>query len=82
MVGLVSDVPVGNNMYLQDAQDIISDTGVGYINLRAWEGFTDSLSCVGTPTTYFVDSNGKILGDPILGARVSEYESRLDEYLK
>ena len=82
VVGLVVDVPVGNNMYLQDAQDIISDTGVSYINLRAWEGFTDSLSCVGTPTTYFVDSNGKILGDPILGARVSEYESRLDEYLK
>ena len=81
VVGLVEDVPVGNNAYLEDAKSIVEDTGVTYINLRAWDGFDDVMSAVGTPTTYFVDSNGKLIGEPILGASPKKYKEAMEKYL-
>jgi len=81
IVGLVDDVPVDNNAYLKEAQSIVKDTGVTYVNLRAWDGYEEVLSSVGTPTTYFVDSQGKLIGDPILGANVEKYKEKMEEYL-
>ena len=81
IVGLVDDVPVDNNAYLKEAQAIVKDTGVTYTNLRAWEGYEDVLSSVGTPTTYFVDSQGKLIGEPILGANLNKYKEKMEEYL-
>ena len=81
VVGLVDDVPVDNNAYLKEAQTIVKDTGVTYVNLRAWDGYQDVLSSVGTPTTYFVDSQGKIIGEPILGASVNKYKEQMEKYL-
>ncbi|MBQ9642516.1 MAG: TlpA family protein disulfide reductase [Lachnospiraceae bacterium] len=81
IVGLVNDVWVNNSKYLGEARDILSDTGVTYTNLCAWEGYNDVLPVVGTPTTYFVDSQGKLIGDPILGADPAKYVERMEEYL-
>ena len=81
IIGLVSDVPVDNSLYLQEAQAIVKDTGVTYPNLRAWKGYEDVLDSVGTPTTYFVDSQGKLVGEPILGAHVEKYKERMEQYL-
>lgn len=81
IVGLVDDLPVDNNAYLKEAQAIVKDTGVTYINLRAWDGYEDVLSSVGTPTTYFVDSQGKLIGEPILGANLNKYKEKMEEYL-
>lgn len=81
VVGLVDDVPLGNNAYLAEAQDIVKETGVTYINLRAWDGFDDVMSTVGTPTSYFVDSKGKIVGTPVLGANLKQYKEKMEEYL-
>ena len=81
IVGLVDDVWVSNMKYLDEAQEIVRDTGVTYTNLCAWDGYDEVLSSVGTPTTYFVDSNGKIIGDPILGASPAKYKERMEEYL-
>ena len=81
VVGLVSDVPVDNNMYLQEAQAIVKDTGVTFLNLKAWEGFENDLEAVGTPTTYFVDSHGKLVGTPILGAHVDKYKEQMEKLL-
>ncbi|MBP3217251.1 MAG: TlpA family protein disulfide reductase [Lachnospiraceae bacterium] len=81
IVGLVNDVWVNNSKYLGEARDILSDTGVTYTNLCAWEGCNDVLPVVGTPTTYFVDSQGKLIGDPILGADPAKYVEKMEEYL-
>ena len=81
IVGLVSDVPLDNSKYLQEAKEIVKDTGATYLNLRTWDGWDDVMSAVGTPTTYFVDSNGKLIGDPILGAHTKEYKERMEECL-
>ena len=81
IVGLVDDVWVNNTKYLDEARAIVQDTGVTYLNLCAWEGYDDVLNSVATPTTYFVDSQGRILGDPIMGAAPFEYRTRMEEYL-
>ncbi|MBQ8665800.1 MAG: TlpA family protein disulfide reductase [Lachnospiraceae bacterium] len=82
VVGLVVDVTEGNDSKLSEANDIIRDTGVTYMNIKAWDGFTDQLSAPGTPTTYFVDSNGKLVGDPIVGANIMKYRQTLDDLSK
>ncbi|MBQ6370059.1 MAG: TlpA family protein disulfide reductase [Firmicutes bacterium] len=82
VVGLVIDVPEGNDAQLAEAKSIIKDTGVTYLNLRAWEGYNEQLAAPAVPTTYFVDSQGKLVGDPIVGANVTKYRSTLEEFLK
>lgn len=81
IIGIVKDVPQGNNLYLQEAKDIVKDTGVTFLNLRAWDDLDTTFNSIGTPTTYFVDSNGNIIGDPILGANVKKYEETMDKLL-
>ena len=36
---------------------------------------------VGVPTSIFVDSEGNMIGDPIVGADTEAYKKRIDEYL-
>ncbi len=81
IIGAVVDVPVGNNMYLQEAKDIVKDTGVTYTNIRAWDDFDSMFATIGTPTTYFVDSQGNIIGDPIVGASLNMYKTKMEELL-
>ena len=81
VVGLVVDVPVDNNRFLENAQAIVKETGVTYPNLRAWEGYNKLLEHQGTPTTYFVDSKGKLIGAPILGAQVATYPKEMADLL-
>lgn len=81
VIGLLDDVPLDNNKYLDEAQSIVKDAGVTFLNIRAWDGYGDVLSKVGTPTSYFVDSQGKIIGEPILGADINKYREKMDEYL-
>ena len=81
VVGLVDDVRVNDQQYLEDARSIIKDTGVTYLNLCSWDGFDEMLACIGTPTTYFVDSHGKLLGEPVLGAYPEKYKEFMEEYL-
>ena len=33
------------------------------------------------PTSYFVDSNGKIVGEPVVGAYVDKYKETIDGLL-
>ena len=82
IVGVVVDVPVGNDKMLQAAKDIVSEKGLTFANLRAWDGYKDQLAFRATPTTYFIDSQGRLIGDPILGANVIQYRKNLDDFIK
>ena len=81
VVGLVVDVTEADDSKLADAHDIVKDTGVTYLNLKAWDGSNSQLAAPGTPTTYFVDSEGNLVGDPIVGANVAKYRETLDGLL-
>lgn len=63
-------------------EKIIKETGADYQHLIATEEFDDMISnLVGVPTTFFVDSTGKIIGEPFAGADVDAYKQTVEDYL-
>ena len=83
IIGIVCDVRgSGDTKTIGIAKDIISQTGVTYLNLLPWETFWDELPAEFIPTTYFVASDGQVVGEAAVGARgANEYEALVDELL-
>ena len=64
------------------AKKILEEHGVTFRNVRSNDVICDEqLPAVGLPTSYFVDSEGKILGKPIVGKDVGQYKETLQELL-
>ncbi|MBO4367544.1 MAG: TlpA family protein disulfide reductase, partial [Clostridia bacterium] len=63
------------------AKTILANAGVDYTNLRGWETLMDEIPTSGYPTTYYVDSEGKIIGNRLTGAAIKQYEGELDNAL-
>ena len=82
LIGLRVDVDEKGSEQYKLAEKIISQTGADYQHLIATEDFDDIISnLVGVPTTFFVDSTGKIIGEPFAGADVSAYKQTVEDYL-
>lgn len=82
LIGLLVDVDEKGSEQYKLAEKIISQTGADYQHLIATEEFDDMISnLVGVPTTFFVDSTGKIIGEPFAGADVSAYKQTVEDYL-
>lgn len=82
IVGLVIDAPAGDEALTEEAKRIVKETGVTYPSLLAWEGVDSQLAANAVPTTYFVDSEGNLIGDPIIGADPEGYRNALDQLLQ
>ena len=67
---------------VQQAIKILEDNGVTYTNIRQTDELAKTLLTAGLPTTYFVDSEGKVLTTPVRGAYFDKYRERLEEALK
>ncbi len=81
VIGLIRDAK-GNE---QIAKDIITKTKVTYTNLIPDENIkNDFLKYIyAFPTTIFVDSEGKIIGEPIIGAQdKQQYRKQIMRYLE
>ena len=82
LIGLLVDVDEKDSDQYKLAEKIISQTGADYQHLIVTEEFDDMISnLVGVPTTFFVDSTGKIIGEPFAGADVSAYKQTVEDYL-
>ena len=66
----------------EDCKALISKNNLTYINILPYEGM-EELEVESLPTTLFVDREGKILTNPIVGvpADISEYEKTIDNLL-
>ncbi|MDS0528034.1 TlpA family protein disulfide reductase [Clostridium sp. SHJSY1] len=81
MVGYIIDIDGDKN--LKAAKDIVSKAKANFTQLVANKDMSDFTECfVGVPATFFVDKEGNILGEPIVGGKIDEYKSTLKEYLK
>lgn len=76
VIGVITD----GFTHANDAKEIINMTGVTYPNVCLNEEIYNFLPIQVTPTTFFIDSEGKLIGDPIYGARDSE--SYMEEFDK
>ena len=82
LIGFLVDVDEKGSDQYKLAEKIIKETGADYQHLIATEEFDDMISnLVGVPTTFFVDSTGKIIGEPFAGADVDAYKQTVEDYL-
>ena len=79
LVGLCIDAT--DDDVVATAEALLADAGAEYLNLRAMEGVDEIFPVQGYPTTFFVDSEGKLLVDPVVGAYPDAYTEAMAEAL-
>ena len=80
LVGLLYD---GNDAdALAKGKQLMKDNGVTYPVILPPENMNEILPLNAYPTTYFVNSDGIIVGTPIVGAYVNEYEKAVSALLE
>ncbi|MGM0432999.1 MAG: TlpA family protein disulfide reductase [Spirochaetota bacterium] len=59
----------------EDAQDLIDRTGVTYLNVVPSSSFEKKLFSIAyaVPTTVFLDRNGRMIGEPVVGKRDTDF---------
>lgn len=63
------------------AKAILNNAGVRYSNLVGSDDMDFVAVCDAIPTSYFVDSKGNVLTEPVVGADINAYSARLAEAL-
>ena len=66
---------------IEEAKQILADAGTPYITIQSPDNFDDLFTIQGFPISFFIDSNGQILGTPIEGAQVDRYEMAIQDLL-
>ena len=82
LIGIVADVPEGMKDGVDNANYIEKQTGVKYTNLTlsdSLSGFAKRFYAV--PSTIFVDKNGNIIGELVMGADIDAYVRNLQNVL-
>lgn len=84
IIGLICDVRGSDDIQTIDAaKKILSEANANFVNLIpdvALEKYLQKVEAV--PTTLFIDSQGNLIGEPVVGADVESYKARVADYLK
>ncbi len=83
VIGLISDTPDEDNEEL--AKKILSKKAVKYTNIIPDESIKNNIlkDISGVPTTFFVDSEGNIIGDFLVGSNSKEeFKKEIEDRLK
>lgn len=83
LVGLVSDISGDDDTEHHDlAVEILEKADADFLQIIANQDFTPIMQyIIGVPTTLFVDKEGNIVGNPIIGASVDGYKQFVEDYL-
>ena len=79
IVGILSDET--DEATLADAKEILENAGADFTVVIAPENLGDIVPFQAYPTSYFIDSQGRVIGDPIVGAYPDRYAAKIDETL-
>ena len=84
LVGLVCDVGGADDAKtIDDAKKILEQADAKFLNIVPSEDIISFLQNIdAVPTTIFIDAQGNIIGEPVIGAQVPEYKKKLQELLK
>ncbi len=83
IVGIVCDVYDGIDNNVDYANEIISEAGVGFMNLRTSDSVYDVTDVIqAVPTAFFVDREGHIIGEMMQARGFDATISRLNGYLR
>lgn len=81
IIGICDDTTEGEST-IEEAKAILKEKGVNYLNIQQTEEIKSLIPPISYPTTYFVDSEGNLLTEPVVGALFEQYRTRLDEALE
>lgn len=82
IIGVVIDVPEGDAAMIKTAKKICKTTNVTYTNILMNDSVADILQSVtAIPTTFILDSEGKMVCKPFIGAYVNRYKAAVQAYL-
>lgn len=83
IVGLIIDINGDDDTEHHDlAIEITQKAGADFPNLIANADFAPVLkNVIGVPTTLFIDGEGNLVGDPVVGADVDGYKKFVEDYL-
>ena len=62
---------------LQEGKDLLAENGATYPNVLVNDDMTFMNEITGVPTSFFVDSEGTVVGGPVAGANIEAYEKIL-----
>ena len=79
VIGIVEDAYQEDKA--QKARELLQEAGVEYLNLTGNPDLVNQLAPAGYPCTFFVDSEGRLLLDPVVGADVKGYPNHVDKAL-
>ncbi|MDR1508143.1 MAG: TlpA family protein disulfide reductase [Synergistaceae bacterium] len=84
LVGVILDVTTGDDRARSDAEDILERSRADFVQIlydSSMDSFGESVEYI--PTTILVDSKGRIIGEPIVGANDEEtYRDEIEKALK
>ncbi len=82
IIGMVIDVTEGDSEMIATAKEICEDNRISYTNIVLTDSVLEALTAVqAVPTTFILDSSGKTVCRPIVGADVNSYKEAAREYL-
>jgi thiol-disulfide isomerase/thioredoxin/ribosomal protein L12E/L44/L45/RPP1/RPP2 len=81
VVGLLGDGK--DEETIAEGKQLLKENGAEYLNILPWEGaLTEDLPMEGGwPTSFFVDSEGTIVANPVIGVATKRYEKIIDDIL-
>ena len=84
LIGLVCDIETSDDAQtIAEAKNILKQADANFLNIVPNKELLSYLQKIdAVPTTIFIDSQGNILGEAIIGADVKSYKKRLQELLK
>ena len=80
IIGIVTDANKAEK--ITKAKEILAEKGVTYTNLASFDELSELLPQDVWPTSYFVDENGCLVGEPITGKKPDQYQKMLEELLQ
>ena len=79
IVGLVFDA--AEEDLIKEAKEIVGELNIDFLTLLPNDYLRKTFDAISYPTTYFVNEKGEIMGEPLMGAKISAYQERMAEYL-
>ena len=66
---------------IREAREISDDLMLPFVVLLPNKSIYELFPTQSFPVTFFIDSEGKVLGEPVIGARTAVYRNRMEAYL-
>ncbi len=82
LVGILVDVPEGDENQIAAAKEILDAAKADFVNIVPSGKLVDWVANImSVPTTILVDKEGRIIGEPMVGAYVQGYKDAVEAYL-